>query len=85
MHRPELCAFRQEHWRHRRSRLQVLFDRAIARGELSPQTDFQLLVETLIGVLYVRFFVVNESVDETLPEQVVDLVLSGVRKGLSTK
>jgi len=83
-HIPELCAFRKDYWHHRRAHLQILFDRAIARGELSPQTDPQLFLETLIGVLYVRLFVINEQVDEALPERIVDLVLLGVNKDLST-
>jgi AcrR family transcriptional regulator len=84
-HIPELCAFRKDYWHYRRAHLQILFDRAIARGEFSPQADPQLFLETLIGVLYVRLFVVNEQVDEALPEQIVDLVLSGVDKGWSTR
>src|SRR5260221_4345195 len=66
LHVPELCAFRQEHWRQRRAHLQILFDRAIARGELSPQVDCQFLLETLSGIMYMRLFVVNEPVDEML-------------------
>jgi AcrR family transcriptional regulator len=79
LHLPELCAFRQEHWRQRRAHLQILFDRAIARGELSPQVDCQLLLETLSGIMYMRLFVVNEPVDEMVPERVVDLILSGAK------
>jgi len=85
LHLPELCAIRQEHWRQRRARLQILFDRAIARGEFSPQVDCQLLLETLSGIVYMRLFVVNEAVDETFPEQIVDLMLSGVNRPLSTE
>lgn len=85
IHLPELRAFRKDYWQHRLARIQILFDRAIGRGELSPQTDFQLLLETLIGVLYVRIFVVNEPVDETLPERIVNLVLAGVSPTLSTE
>jgi AcrR family transcriptional regulator len=85
IHLPEFCAFRKDYWQHRLARIQVLFDRAIRRGELSPETDFQLLLETLIGVLYVRIFVVNEPVDEMLPERIVNLVLPGVGLGLSTE
>jgi predicted nucleotidyltransferase len=80
LHLPELCAFRQEHWRQRRAHLQILFDRAIARGELSPQVDCQLLLETLSGIVYMRLFVVNEPVDEMLPERVVDLILLGANQ-----
>ncbi len=80
LHLPELCAFRQEHWRQRRAHLHILFDRAIARGELSPQVDCQLLLETLSGIVYMRLFVVNEPVDEMLPERVVDLILLGANQ-----
>ena len=76
LHVPELCALRQEHWRQRRAHLQILFDRAITRGELSPQADCQFLLELLSGIIYMRFFVVNEPVDEMLPERVVDFILS---------
>jgi AcrR family transcriptional regulator len=77
-HVPALCSFHNDYWHHRRAHLQIVFDRAITRGELSPQTDPQLILETLIGVFYVRIFVLNEQVDETVPERMVDLVLSGV-------
>jgi AcrR family transcriptional regulator len=80
LHLPELCAFRQEHWRQRRAHLQILFERAIARREVSPQVDSQLLLETLSGIVYMRLFVVNEPVDEVFLEQIVDLILSGVNK-----
>lgn len=83
LHLPELCAIRQEHWRRRRAHLQILFDRAIARGELSPEVDCQFLLETLSGIMYMRLFVVNEPVDEMVPERVVDLILSGARPGLT--
>ncbi|GHO98958.1 TetR family transcriptional regulator [Reticulibacter mediterranei] len=79
LHVPELCALRQEHWQDRCAHLQILFDRAITRGELSPQVDCQFLLEMLSGILYMRFFVVNEPVDEMLPERVVDLILAGVK------
>ncbi|GLV54260.1 TetR family transcriptional regulator [Dictyobacter sp. S3.2.2.5] len=81
LHVPELRALRQEHWRQRCAHLQILFDRAIARGELSPQVDCQFLLEMLSGIIYMRFFVINEPVDEMLPERAVNLILSGVKPG----
>jgi len=81
LHMSELCALRQEHWRQRRAHLQILFDRAITRGEISPQVDCQFLLELLSGIVYMRLFVVNEPVDETLPERVVDFILSGTKPG----
>jgi AcrR family transcriptional regulator len=80
LHVPKLCALRQEHWRQRRVHLQIIFDRAIARGEVPPQVDCQFLLEMLSGIMYMRLFVVNEPIDEMLPERVVDLVLSGANQ-----
>ena len=79
LHLPELRAFRQEHWRRRCANLKILFERAIIRGELAPQVDYQFLLEMLSGIIYMRLFVVNEPVDEMLAEQVVDLILAGVK------
>ena len=81
LHVPKLRTLRQEHWRQRCAHLQILFDRAIARGEVSPQLDCQLLLEMLSGIIYMRFFVVNEPADEMLPERAVDLILSGAKPG----
>jgi AcrR family transcriptional regulator len=75
---PSVSSFPKDYWQHRYPLLRPLFDRAIARGELSPQADLQLLFETLLGILYVRTYVLRESLDETLLERIVDLVLPGV-------
>jgi AcrR family transcriptional regulator len=75
---PEICTFYHDYWQQHRSYLQPLFDRASARGEISPPVDCQLIFETLLGVLYVHVFLLKELLDETLPERIVDLVLSGV-------
>jgi AcrR family transcriptional regulator len=80
LHLSELCTLRQEHWRRRRAHLQILFDRAITRGELSPQVDCQILLEMLSGIIYMRLFVVNEPVDKMFPERIVDLILSGTNQ-----
>ncbi len=82
---PAISALSKDYWQRRSSLLRPLFERAIARGELSPQTDIPLLFETLIGVFYVRLFLLGESLDETLPERMVDLVLSGVSISRSTR
>lgn len=76
-----ISSFHRDFWRRRHTLLQPLFERAIARGELSPQTDIPLLFETLIGVFYVRILGMRKPLDETLPERIVDLVLSGAYIG----
>lgn len=73
----------KDYWQRSYSHLRPLFDRAIARGELSPQTDLQLLFEMLLGVLFIHVFVLRESLDETLAERIVDLLLAGAGTSLS--
>jgi AcrR family transcriptional regulator len=82
---PAISTLSKDYWQRRSTLLRPLFERAIARGELSAQTDIPLLFETLIGALYVRLFLLREPLDETLPERIVDLVLSGVYIDKSTR
>jgi AcrR family transcriptional regulator len=81
---PTIGSLSQGYWQRRSALLRPLFERAIARGELSPQTDLSLLFEMLVGVFYVRLSLLREPMDETLPERIVDLVLSGVSESPPT-
>jgi AcrR family transcriptional regulator len=75
---PSIGSFSKQYWLQRcYPYVQPIFDRAIARGEVAPQTDFHLLFELLLGVLIVRAVVLRESLEETLPERIVDLLLAG--------
>jgi AcrR family transcriptional regulator len=65
-------------YRRRRLFLQVL-NRAIARGEVRDDLDQDVIVDTLIGPLWVRAMVRAEPLSPELPEQVVDSVLRGIR------
>jgi AcrR family transcriptional regulator len=82
---PAISTLAKDYWQRRSTLLRPLFERAIARGELSAHTDIPLLFETLIGALYVRQFLLREPLEETLPERIVDLVLSGVSIGKPTR
>ena len=64
---------------HARRRLytQVL-TRAIARGELAPETDIGLVIDLLLGPLWVRLLVTGEPIGADTAETVVDAVLHGV-------
>jgi AcrR family transcriptional regulator len=71
---------RQAFWAGRIDALRPLVDRAIARGELRPDTDAGLILETLIAPLHGRLLLTGEPVDEQLGERIVDLVLDGARR-----
>ena len=51
---------------------------AIARGEVSPGTDFRLMLEMLCGTLFFRLSVKNEPVDDVVIARTVDILLDGV-------
>ncbi len=77
LHVAAMAPERQHYWQSRFEQFNMIVARAQARGELPPQTDGHLLLRTLIGPLYVQMFLLNQPLDETLPERIVDLVLSG--------
>lgn len=52
--------------------------RAVDRGELPPETDVPLLLESLIAPLYLRLLVTGEELSEEFIVRVVDLILDGV-------
>jgi AcrR family transcriptional regulator len=70
---------RQAFWAGRLDALRPVVDRGISRGELRPDTDAGLLLETLIAPLHSRLLITGEPVDEQLGERIVDLVLDGAR------
>jgi AcrR family transcriptional regulator len=59
--------------------MRVLIDRAIDRGELPVGTDVRFALEMLVSPLHMRTFMTGEPLTDTLPEQVVDMILDGLR------
>jgi AcrR family transcriptional regulator len=75
---------RQAFWAGRINALRPVVERGTARGELRPDTDAGLLLETLIAPLHGRLLLTGEPVDERLGERVVDLVLQGAGQSQSS-
>ncbi len=75
---------RQAFWAGRIDALRPVVERGIARGELRPDTDAGLLLETLIAPLHGRLLLTGETVDEQLGERIVDLVLQGAGQSQSS-
>ncbi|MFD4371882.1 TetR/AcrR family transcriptional regulator [Streptomyces sp. NPDC058486] len=68
---------RLAHWTERLERGAVMVRRAVDRGELPPDTDPALVIETLAGPLFTRALISGAPLDETLATRLVDLVLGG--------
>ncbi len=58
----------------------TVFERALARGELRPDIDLEIVVPALSGIVLHRVFVLGERPDKALIERAIDqIILPAVR------
>jgi AcrR family transcriptional regulator len=63
-HDPQLAVrLRENHLAAQQLRDRLPFERAVARGELAPDTDIDLAVQRLMAVIHYRVLVTGEPVD----------------------
>jgi AcrR family transcriptional regulator len=76
---PELIeAFRERFlWPRRRQAYQTL-QRGIDRGELPTGSDFDLILDSLYGPIYMRFLIRHDQLDAKFVEQLCALVFGGL-------
>lgn len=67
----------QLYWANRFASLEVIVRRAVTRGELPADADVRLLIETVIGPIYVRALFTREPLDVVTIARIVALVLQG--------
>jgi AcrR family transcriptional regulator len=79
--RPELAEVVYSTMHARRRFYTQVLNRAIARGELPPETDGGLAIDLLVGPLWVRQLVTGEPVGRGVVEAIVDMVLCGIIDG----
>jgi AcrR family transcriptional regulator len=60
-----------------RARLRAILDRAEARGELSPDTDRELILDMLVGPALWRALITGAALDAGVAERIVDKVVRG--------
>ena len=82
---PELIeAFRERFlWPRRRQAYQTL-QRAVDRGELPAGSDFDLILDSLYGPIYMRLLIGHQKLDEAFAERICDLVLK-VNPGIAKR
>ncbi len=72
-------AFRQAVSLRRAEVMLAALERGVARGELQPNLDRRVFVESLVGLVLARLFIVGAGLDEPdLAERHVDQLLQGV-------
>jgi AcrR family transcriptional regulator len=70
---------RRAFWAGRIDALRPVVERGIERGELRPDIDGRLLLETLIAPLHTRLLLTGGQMDGQLAGRIVELVLNGAR------
>jgi hypothetical protein len=72
-------AHRERFWHERLDRAAMMITRAVERGELRPDCDPRLLIESLQGVLFSKVLFFHEPLYAGLADELVDQLLRGVR------
>jgi AcrR family transcriptional regulator len=78
---PVLADAGRQYWPARFAQARRVVDHAIRRGELAAGADADLVIEALIGPLYLRLLVTLQPLEADFVERVVDLVVAGARAG----
>lgn len=78
---PEHEAARGRFWVERFAIGAAILERARRRGELRPEVDPVLALETLIAPLHLRLLLTGEPLDDRLLRTCVDMVLDGITSG----
>ena len=73
---PSAAQLRRTFWRNRVAGASLIVDRAIARGELAPDTDADTLLESLIAPLYLRELLNLGAPDDDFFERSVHAALA---------
>lgn len=71
----------REFWAARFAADRQIVQRGIDRRELPATTDPDLVIEALLGPLYLRLLVTGQPLEVTFVERVVDLLLAGLHGG----
>ncbi|MFF4299797.1 TetR/AcrR family transcriptional regulator [Streptomyces sp. NPDC001601] len=72
-------AFRDRFLFGRRAAMREILDRAIARGEIAPDVDPELLIDVVYGVLWYRLLLDHAPLDAAAGRQLASLVVRAVR------
>lgn len=64
----------------RRTATRAVLERGVARGEILPDVDLDLVVDVLFGTVHSRLLVSREPLSRRDVERLVDLVLGGIER-----
>ena len=74
---PSVAEVTHAFWAERLRLTGAIVARAIARDELPADVDANVVIESLVGALYVRLLLTGEPLDDDVADQVAGAVASG--------
>jgi AcrR family transcriptional regulator len=75
----------RQFWEERMSLDGEIIKRAIARGEIAPNTDPRAAIEAILGPLQLRLLITGEPANERTITNIVDLLLGGLAEPTTHK
>jgi AcrR family transcriptional regulator len=78
---PALADASRRFWRARGELAAQMVERAIARGEVPPQTNPEMVIEMLTAPMYFRLLMSGEPINAEFVQAVAELVAAGARAG----
>jgi AcrR family transcriptional regulator len=64
----------------KRARVSEILDRAVARGELEPDLDYEIVLDMLVGPVMWSALVSGTPLDDAFADRLVDGVVSGIER-----
>src|SRR3954447_15456653 len=74
-HHPEIADLLATVFQTRRAAYRRVLNRAIARHDLHPDVDQEVIIDLLVGPLWTRLLITRQPVTQALVEEIVDAVL----------
>ncbi|WP_040796186.1 TetR/AcrR family transcriptional regulator [Nocardia higoensis] len=72
----------REFYRARHRQCAVLVERAVARGEISPEVDAAAVIRYAVAPVFHRLLITHEPVDESFTRRIADIAAAAARAGL---
>ncbi len=67
-----------------RVNIATMFERAIARGEINPEVDLELVIDLAVGPIYLRRLENVRPIEHDLADRLTALVLAALTPGVET-
>jgi hypothetical protein len=73
-----MAAVRADFWQSRLDHTRVMFDRAVARGELPADADPVAALQLLTGAVYFRLLLTRQPIDDAITGHFIDVLIKGL-------